>query len=102
MVCSARVTKEDFYRAVGSRIRTTRKNAGCGQKDLAAHLALSRESISNIEAGRHALQLHVIVELAQYFGVSLMDLLPQESMNRADEVTDARELFKSRVLRGSS
>jgi transcriptional regulator with XRE-family HTH domain len=96
------MTKEEFYRAVGARIRIARKNARRGQKDLAARLSLSRESISNIEAGRHALQLHVVVELGQYLGVSLADLLPQESMTRAEEVPDARDLFKNLVLRGSS
>ncbi|HVI76814.1 MAG TPA: helix-turn-helix transcriptional regulator [Candidatus Acidoferrum sp.] len=96
------MTKDDFYQAVGARIRAARKKAGRGQKDVAAHLSLSRESISNIEAGRHALQLYVLVELAQHLGVSLTDLLPQESMSPAEEAPDARDLFKSRVLRGSS
>lgn len=96
------MTREEFYAAVGARIQAARKRANRGQKDLAAKLDLSRESISNIEAGRHALQLHVALTLARELGVSLADLLPEDSMSTANEVPDAREEFKARVLRGSS
>ncbi len=95
------MTRHDFYCAVGARIQAVRKEKGRGQKDIAAKLDLSRESISNIEGGRHALQLHVAVQLAEELGVSLMDLLPEQSTTTADVVPDARELFKARVLRGA-
>jgi transcriptional regulator with XRE-family HTH domain len=95
------MARDEFYAAIGARIRAVRKAQKRGQKELAAKLDLSRESISNIEAGRHALQLHIAVRIADVLGVPLAELLPKSSTANDHALFDAREEFKTRVLRGS-
>ena len=94
------MTRDDFYLAVGANIRKARRAKRRAQKELASHLELSRESISNIENGRHAIQLHVLVETAKYLDVQIADLIPGETT--ATTSPTAREIFRARIMRGES
>jgi DNA-binding XRE family transcriptional regulator len=64
-----------FYQAVGARIAALRSDCGLTQEDLAKAVGLSRPSISNLEAGRQRTPIHVLVEIASLFGMSLADLV---------------------------
>lgn len=64
---------------VGQRIRAIREQRGWSQEDLAARLGRTQTAISYWEAGRRALGVDDLVELAQVLGVPTPELLPDRS-----------------------
>jgi transcriptional regulator with XRE-family HTH domain len=71
------------YRQIGKRIQQLRslRVPPMSQTSLAAALNLSRASITNIENGRHRIQVHVLYGIAAELGVTIRELLP-ESLDR--------------------
>lgn len=65
-----------LYVEVGARIRSTRKQHGWSQDELAHSVRLTRSSIANIEAGRQRAPAHVVVLIAHALDVSVETLLP--------------------------
>ena len=49
---------------LGRQIRDRRKRAGMSQKELASHLTVSRETLSNYENGKSPAMVNVIAEIA--------------------------------------
>lgn len=68
----------ELYRLVGAEIRRRRECMGKTQDELALRVGLSRASVANLEAGRQAVPLHHLVEIAAALGASAADLLPRE------------------------
>ncbi|MGO9409307.1 MAG: helix-turn-helix domain-containing protein [Spirochaetia bacterium] len=64
------------YRAFGRRLRDARRKAGMTQARLAKAVEISRTSITNIEAGRQPVYLHLFMRLAEVLGLAGADLLP--------------------------
>jgi DNA-binding XRE family transcriptional regulator len=74
---AAVLTQQDaFYAEVGRRVRHAHELAGLTQDTLAARVALSRTSVTNIEGGRQKMMLHTLWELASALGVEPTTLLP--------------------------
>lgn len=69
-----------FYRDVGSRVRTARTGANKTQDELAEHVGVARTSISNLEAGRQRIPLHLFIQIAEGLEVSPTELLPSRSI----------------------
>lgn len=67
---------------VGQRIRAIREERGWSQEDLAARLGRTQTAISYWEAGRRALGVDDLVELAEALGVPTSELLPDGSRGR--------------------
>lgn len=67
---------DQFYRFVGERIKREREELGFNQVELAQEIGLARTSIVNIEQGRQAPPLHVLLRIAQALAVPITDLLP--------------------------
>jgi transcriptional regulator with XRE-family HTH domain len=76
-----------FYAEVGRRVRHARATAGLTQDTLAARVALSRTSVTNIEVGRQKMMLHTLWDLAAALGVEPATLLPdaRDALGEADE-----------------
>lgn len=76
-----------MLRQFGEKLRMLRLDRGVTQVDLAQHLGLSSHAhITNLEAGRRAASLSLIVQVAAFFGVSsdyLLrdDLLPASAID---------------------
>ena len=69
--------REDVYRAFGAKLSVLRRRVRLSQSDLGRLVGLSRTSITNIETGRQAVQLHQVLELAAILDVAVTDLLPE-------------------------
>ena len=70
------------YREIGKRIQKCRSLRELSQADLvkalkARGLDLSRASLTNIENGRHRIQVHILFHIAEALGVGIRDLLPK-------------------------
>lgn len=69
---------EPFYEALGQKIRGAREDARLSQAELAERLTprLTRASIANIESAKQRVLSHMLVDIADALGVSVVDLLP--------------------------
>lgn len=57
-----------------------RRRQHLSQAQFAAKVGLSRTSITNIECGRQAIQLHQLYQFASVLQVEVTKLLPKESL----------------------
>ena len=53
-----------WQQELGQQIRDARRRAGRTQKELAVHLSVSREQLSNYENGKSAPAVNVVAEIA--------------------------------------
>jgi transcriptional regulator with XRE-family HTH domain len=61
---------------IGHRIQQLREEKGWTQRQLAAHLGISRSSLSNYESGDREITLPTLMRTAQLFGIPVDFLLP--------------------------
>ncbi len=87
-----------LYAAVGRELRERRRKAELQQGELAEAVSLSRSSIANAEAGRQALPIHHLVEIAEALGTTAAEVLSaaEGRLSSAPQVP-ARELPKAVV-----
>ncbi|WP_305787839.1 helix-turn-helix domain-containing protein [Symbioplanes lichenis] len=66
-----------FYIEVGKRIRDARNAARITQAELADAVGLTRTSITNLEAGRQRMPLHLFAAIARRLGVGPQHLMAE-------------------------
>lgn len=76
MAKTRRGPEGELYQHVGDELRRLRLQADLKQEQLAARVGISRASIANVEAGKQAVPLHLLVAIAHTLGTSLDALLP--------------------------
>ena len=67
-----------FYSHIGQKINQIRRARNLSQNVLGQIVGLSRTSIVNIERGKHRVQTHTLVEIANALKIDLSDMLPVE------------------------
>jgi transcriptional regulator with XRE-family HTH domain len=67
---------DDFYAEVGKRIRSARSRKGVTQAELAAAVGVTRSSVTNIEAGRQRIHLHMLARIGDVLGAKFVELVP--------------------------
>src|SRR5918992_2730469 len=65
-----------LYRAIGSRIRQQRTTSGVTQGQLAKEVGVLRTSITNTEAGRQKVPLHLLYKICAALEIEVVDILP--------------------------
>lgn len=60
-------------------LRTERLNRGYSQKGLADEIGVSREAIRKLENGTGSVYPHTAKILADYFGITVVDLLSEDA-----------------------
>lgn len=69
--------KEDtIYKQIGSLIYKIRKDLNMTQEALAQKIELTRASVTQIENGRQKLPIFQLYKIADIFGISIYELLP--------------------------
>lgn len=74
----ARDRFDPLYRLVGDRLCKARVAAGLSQTQLAKKVGINRVSVVNIEKGRQRPPLDLLWQIAEVFGVELVQLIPQK------------------------
>jgi transcriptional regulator with XRE-family HTH domain len=69
----------EFYQQLGESLKEARVKANKSQEALAQTMGLSRVTLVNIEKGRQKVQLHNLVEAANFLNVKLDDLIAYNS-----------------------
>lgn len=100
---------EDFYQALGERLKKARKSARLTQEDLASAVGISRTSVANMEAGRQHVSVHLLAQFADRLGLSVSDLTPPlpaqsglaERDSKYGDLTPEQQRWVARVLSGA-
>lgn len=82
---------DEFYVAVGDRVRSARQGARLSQSMLARRIGFTRSSVANLEAGRQHITLHLFVLIAQALDVEPVKLLPKEPFAYGDSLDEIGE-----------
>ena len=74
--------------AVGSRLRQLRKGKDMTQEQLAEQLNVSLDHLGKIETGKHRCSLEILIDISEFFGISLdyliLDRMPSDAVARID------------------
>lgn len=68
--------EDSLYKEIGRRIKEFREERGITQQEISDNIHLSRTSITNIEAGRQKIQIHILYQIATLLKVEPNQLLP--------------------------
>jgi len=68
----------DYLPILGERVRSYRKANNITQIELAEKLGVAPRYIGNVEQGNRKPSLDMLINICDYFGVGLSDLLPME------------------------
>ena len=68
--------EDEFYAALGSKVRRLRSEQRLTQEQLAEELGLNRTSVTNIEKGKQKILVHTLIDLAKTFQIEPSELLP--------------------------
>ncbi len=90
-----------LYQIIGKRITELRKLSNDNQQQLAGKIGLKRSTISNIEAGRQQISLHILYRIAQVYNAEIYSLIPKvtELASKVSlEINDLTELLDQHQL----
>ena len=74
------INERELYRQIGAQIRDRRQALGLSQTQLGKAVGLLRTSITNIEAGRQRLPIHVLYQLSQVLKIDAVTFLPLNAL----------------------
>jgi len=67
--------QDHLYRWLGEYIKSIRQKKKLTQENLAQATGFTRVSIANIEGGKQKVQLHTLIDIANYLEISFIELL---------------------------
>ena len=67
--------EQQFFKALGERIASLRKEAGLSQQAMANALEIAQQTYANYEVARARPSVAMLPELAKFFGISVDELL---------------------------
>ncbi|MEO3407651.1 helix-turn-helix transcriptional regulator [Mucilaginibacter sp. CAU 1740] len=87
-------------KALNERIRKIRREAGCSQGDIAGKLGISIPAYSKIETGVTDVNLSRLEQIANVFGISLLQLIDVNSdMEISSDAVKVQLISKRLVAR---
>lgn len=78
---------------IGENIRALRRKRDLTQEELASHLGISFQSVSKWERGDGYPDINMLPALANYFGVSIDELLGMNEIEKAEKYKEINELW---------
>lgn len=85
---------------IGENIRTLRRKRDLTQEELASHLGISFQSISKWERGDGYPDINMLPALANYFGVSVDELIGMNEIEKAEKYEEINELWSENNQKG--
>lgn len=85
---------KDINKQVGEKIRQLRYKAKYSHKEISAPLGLSIATLSKMENGLTEISIRKLVEIVEFYGVKLIDVLPDKLL--PNDVTLRKQLEESR------
>lgn len=85
---------------IGENIRRLRRERELTQEEVAAHLGISFQSISKWERGDGYPDITMLPSLANYFGVSVDELIGMNKIARSEKLDDINSLWAENNKKG--
>lgn len=85
---------------LGENIRQLRRERELTQEEVAAHLGISFQSISKWERGDGYPDITMLPSLANYFGVSIDELIGMNKIGRSEKLEDINSLWAENNKKG--
>lgn len=85
---------------IGENIRRLRRERDLTQEEVAAHLGISFQSISKWERGDGYPDITILPSLANYFGISVDELIGMEESVKSEKYEEINRLWKENNLNG--
>lgn len=82
---------------IGAFIRELRRNKDITQEQLAEQLNVSRRTVSRWETGSNMPDLDILIELAEYFGITVAELLEGEISQQGSSDPNETVLKAARI-----
>lgn len=93
------MTVDNFNLKIGERIRIIRKNLGFSQEEVAHRLRIPRPSISQLERGERELSAEELAILAEFFGLSINEILELKPISKSPSKTKSEDDIKVSFFR---
>lgn len=85
---------------IGENIKRLRRERDLTQEEVAAHLGISFQAISKWERGDGYPDITMLPSLANYFGVSVDELIGMNEIARAEKYEEINRLWEENNLKG--
>ncbi len=85
---------------IGEKIRRLRRERDLTQEEVTAHLGISFQSISKWERGNGYPDITILPSLANYFGISVDELIGMEEHAKSEKYDEINRLWKENNLNG--
>ena len=82
----------------GEKLRNHRKKLGMTQEEVAAHIGISYQAISKWERGDGYPDITMLPTLANYFGVSVDELIGMDEISSAQKLDDINRKWQENRL----
>src|SRR6266508_7019049 len=71
-----KIDEEVLYQHIGTTLRQRRRELGLSQAQLAEAVGILRTSITNVEAGRQRVPLHVLYQICAMLKIEVAAVIP--------------------------
>lgn len=89
--------EKKFYQQVGELIKSSRIRSEKSHENVASYVGLSRASIINIENGRQKILLHTLLDVADFLGIKVTELIPAKQGAASEINNDVKSKINKRI-----
>ena len=86
---------------IGDKLKKLRRNRDLTQEEVAAHIGISYQAISKWERGDGYPDITMLPTLANYFGVSIDELIGMDEISSAQRLDDINQKWQENREKGS-
>ena len=86
---------------IGDKLKKLRRNRDLTQEEVAAHIGISYQAISKWERGDGYPDITMLPTLANYFGVSVDELIGMDEISSAQKLDDINRKWQENRLKGA-
>lgn len=95
-----KVEKNDneIYVEIGKRLKDTRERLGFSQLHIANTFSIGYQSLRRYEDGKTPIPIHLIYELADYYDINPVELLPTSDVKKEFDKFDKDVLLEKNIF----
>ena len=86
---------------IGDKLKKLRRNRDLTQEEVAAHIGISYQAISKWERGDGYPDITMLPTLANYFGVSIDELIGMDEISSAQRLDDINQKWQENRAKGA-
>ena len=88
----------EIYVEIGKRLKETRERLGFSQLHIANTFSIGYQSLRRYEDGKTPIPIHLIYELADYYDINPVELLPTSDVKKEFDKFDKDVLLEKNIF----